>query len=227
MSDHMDSEIEMSCGELRANMDALLSGDLPRDDQVRLFNHAAFCGPCGTYLDWAREVQRLVAEAAPNEPMAEDIEERVFRAVGTDEHNPFLNSWRRGIAVAAVVLFALVLWPLTYWNHTGTMEQTASRLETWEPEVRQVRLAFSSSEPLENVRLTLELPDNVELEPFPGRHSLSWHVDLSAGDNVLTLPLRVLYPAEAELVARLDDGNRKKTFRTPIPGELVQPGAKE
>lgn len=129
--------------------------------------------------------------------------------------------------MAAVVLVALLLWPLTYWNHTGTVEQASVPLEVWVPEVRQVRLAFSSAEPLENVRLTLELPDNVELEPFPGRHSLSWHVDLDAGDNVLTLPLRVLYPAEAELVARLDDGNRQKTFRTSIPGELVKPGTKE
>lgn len=229
MTDRMDTEIEMSCGELRANMDALLSGDLSRSEQVRLFNHAAFCGPCGNYLDRAREVQKLVADSAPMGPVPADLGERVFRAAGAGEHSAWLDSWPRSVAVAAVVLVALLLWPLTYWNHTdtGTIEQAGGPLEMWEPEVRQVRLAFSSDEPLENVRLTLELPDNVELEPYPGRQSLSWHVDLSAGDNVLTLPLRVLYPAEAELVARLDVGDRRKTFRAPIPGELVHPGAKE
>lgn len=227
MTDHMDPEMEMSCGELRASTDALLSGELPRSDQVRLFNHAAFCESCGDYLDRAHEVHRRVARSAPKEPESMDFAERVFRVAGADDGSPILNAWPRNVAVAMVVLAALLLWPLTYWNHTGTTDQAVSPLDMWEPEVQQVRLAFSSDEPLENVRLTLELPDNVELEPFPGRHLLSWHIDLSAGDNVLTLPLRVLYPAEAELVARLDDGNRQKTFRAPIPGELVKPGAKE
>lgn len=227
MTDHMDPEMEMSCGELRSNTDALLSGDLSRSDQVRLFNHAAFCEPCGDYLDRAHEVHRRVAGSAPKEPESVGFAERVSRVADAGDGSPLLSAWPRNVAVAMVVLAALLLWPLTYWNHTDTMDHTASPLDTWEPEVQQVRLAFSSDEPLENVRLTLELPDNVELEPFPGRHLLSWQIDLSAGDNVLTLPLRVLYPAEAELVARLDDGNRQKTFRAPIPGKLAKPGPKE
>ncbi|MFL1404721.1 anti-sigma factor family protein [Marinobacter sp. M1N3S26] len=227
MSKHTDSEIEMNCGELRANVDRLLSGDLSREDRVRLFNHAARCRSCGEYLDWAHEVQRLVIEVAPNEPPSDDFETRVFDAASGGRGKVSVKPRSIGFAVAAAVVLAVVLWPMASWKPGDTANGNAAALAVLEPEVRQVRVAFASEEALENVQLTLELPDNVELEPFPGRHTLSWQVDLSPGDNVLTLPLRVLYPAEGELVARLDDGGRRKTFRAPIPVGLVDPGATE
>ena len=221
MSRYTDREIEMSCDELRASIDDLLSKTLSELDLLRLYNHAACCGDCGERLDRARQVHRLVVHSAPDVARSEDFEERMMQALDSADRRP-VRTWPRGVAVAALVLMALLLWPMTYWNQVDAPDQAAVSLTEWEPPVREVRLAFASEKALENVRLTLDLPDNVELAPFPGRQSLSWHVDLSVGDNVLTLPLRVLYPAEAELVATLDDGKRHKTFRTPIPGELVK-----
>ena len=225
MSDHKDAGLEMSCTELRARVDELLSGEMSREDQVRLFDHAACCDACGTYLGWARDVQGLVSEVAPAEPRNADFDRRVLESATADERPLLARAWPAGVAVAALVALAVV--PLTSRTPDEPRLQSAAPLEVWEPQLRQVRLAFSSDQSLQNVRLTLELPDNVELEPFPGRQTLSWHVDLSPGDNVLTLPLRVLYPAEAELVARLDDGGRQKIFRTPIPGGASEPGAGE
>ena len=86
-----------------------------------------------------------------------------------------------------------------------------------EPVEKTVRLAFRSGEALENVTLTLELPPNVELASWPGHRELSWQVSLNAGENVLSLPLKLLFPGAGELVARLDTGDRQKTFRAPIP----------
>ena len=71
---------------------------------------------------------------------------------------------------------------------------------------------------MDNVTLTLELPPNAELAPFPGRQTISWTVDLKQGDNVLALPINVLFPGSGKLVAHLDDGTRRKTFSTAIPG---------
>lgn len=227
MSKHTDSEIEMNCGELQANVDRLLSGDLSREDSVRVFNHAACCQSCGEYLDWAHEVQSLVTEAAPNELPSEDFEARVLAAASGGQGRVSVKPGSIGFAAVAVVVLAVVLWPMASWQSGDTADGTTASLEVLEPEVRQVRVAFSSEEALENVQLTLELPDNVELEPFPGRHTLSWQVNLSPGDNVLTLPLRVLYPAEGELVAQLDDGGRRKTFRVSIPARLLDSGATE
>ena len=86
------------------------------------------------------------------------------------------------------------------------------------PVEQTVRLAFHSGQRLEGVTLTLELPPNVELAHWPGQHRLSWQVDLEAGDNVLALPLKVLFPGSGELVARLNLGQQHKSFRVEIPG---------
>jgi len=41
-------------------------------------------------------------------------------------------------------------------------------------------------------------------------------VSLDQGENIVKLPLNILFPGEGELVARLDDGKREKTFRTRL-----------
>ena len=87
-------------------------------------------------------------------------------------------------------------------------------------ELKTVRLAFNSRKAMDNVTLTLELPPNAELAPFPGRQTISWTVDLKQGDNVLALPINVLFPGSGKLVAHLDDGTRRKTFSTAIPGNM-------
>ena len=43
-----------------------------------------------------------------------------------------------------------------------------------------------------------------------------WKVDLDKGENVVNLPLNILFSGEGDLVAHLDDGRRTKTFRTSL-----------
>ena len=81
---------------------------------------------------------------------------------------------------------------------------------------RNVRLAFSSREALDGVTLTVELPPHVEVASYPGHQKLSWKVDLDKGENVVNLPLNILFSGEGDLVAHLDDGRRTKTFRTSL-----------
>lgn len=90
----------------------------------------------------------------------------------------------------------------------------------FEPVEQTVKLAFRSGQALDNVTLTLELPPNVELSPWPGRQELSWQISLDAGENVVSLPLKVLFPGRGELVARLNTGEQQKSFRVEIPGTI-------
>ena len=79
-----------------------------------------------------------------------------------------------------------------------------------------VRLAFSTSEAMDNVTLTVELPPHVEMADYPGDQTLSWNVSFAEGQNIVKLPLKVLFPGEGELIAHLDDGQSQKTFRTSL-----------
>ena len=80
-----------------------------------------------------------------------------------------------------------------------------------------VRLAFTAGEPLDDVTLTLNLPPHVEIAGLPGQHQVRWQVSLEQGDNVLALPLRIMFPGDGELVAELDAEGRQKVFRATIP----------
>ncbi|MDX1755242.1 MAG: anti-sigma factor [Marinobacter sp.] len=94
--------------------------------------------------------------------------------------------------------------------------EASEALPDFQPREQTVKLAFHSGRALEDVTLTLELPANVELASYPGRQKLSWQVSLKEGDNVLALPLKVLFPGDGTLVAHLNDGKQQKTFRAPI-----------
>ena len=53
----------------------------------------------------------------------------------------------------------------------------------------------------------------MELEGYPGRKQLSWQTSLKKGPNVLALPIRAIEHGEGELMARLNYGEKTKTFR--------------
>ena len=99
---------------------------------------------------------------------------------------------------------------------TGVPETGVEHSLVAEPVARNVRLAFSSREALDGVTLTVELPPHVEVASYPGHQKLSWKVDLDKGENVVNLPLNILFSGEGDLVAHLDDGRRTKTFRTSL-----------
>jgi hypothetical protein len=94
------------------------------------------------------------------------------------------------------------------------------------PVARNLRLAFSSARALEDVTFTLELPPHIEMSRYPGHQQLSWKVDLEKGENIVNLPLNVLFAGQGDLVARIDDGERTQTFRADL-SKAVQPDKQE
>jgi len=84
-------------------------------------------------------------------------------------------------------------------------------------QTRQVDFVFASARPLRNATLTIELPDGVELEGFPGQREVSWETSLDAGRNHLPLTLIATRAVDdAVVVARLEHENRSKTFELRV-----------
>lgn len=81
---------------------------------------------------------------------------------------------------------------------------------------RTVNLVFASQTPLESARLTVTLPDGIELAGFPGQREITWRTSLVEGRNLLPLELIALTPAGGEVLARLEHDNRNRTFRLRI-----------
>jgi hypothetical protein len=83
-------------------------------------------------------------------------------------------------------------------------------------EPRTVNLVFASASALESAKLTVSLPDGVELAGFPGQREISWQTSLNEGKNLLPLRLIAVSPMGGEVLARLEHDNRDRTFRLRI-----------
>lgn len=83
-------------------------------------------------------------------------------------------------------------------------------------EPHTVNLVFSSNEALDHATLTVSLPDGVELVGFPGQREISWQTSLVVGKNLLPLKLIALTPTGGIVLARLEHGDRDRTFRLRI-----------
>lgn len=220
----------MNCSEFRQNVDALATRELPEIADRAMREHAAGCKDCSATLATATFIAREIARDHAPEPDP-DFESRILGRALADSANNQPRRWSTPLwsgAVAAALVVGVFLGG--QWNQSPepqpavVAESEVSPTQPGESQQKVVRLAFTSKEAVENVTLTLELPPNMELTPFPGRHRVSWKVSLKPGDNLLALPVNILFPGEGSLIAHLGEGDKRKTFRTDI-GKLTEPSS--
>lgn len=216
----------MSCNEVQTRLMDYVQGDLAGMDRQRIDQHLDHCEACRRVLAAEHGLDLAMKQRFAIPAPSPGFQARMLAAAGAPSGSS--RRWSHaamGGAVAAAVGFGLALGLWLNAGPNGVVPATAERplpvgeplAQVEAPVEKTVRLAFRSAEVLENVTLTLELPPNVELSTWPGQRQLSWQVTLDEGDNVLSLPLTLLFPGEGELVATLDTGARQKTFRAAIP----------
>ena len=208
----------MNCNDVIAKLDDGCDRLLPECEQREFEAHLDGCTQCRRLVVAEQRWRHLLAQQAP--PAADpEFEQRMLQAAhGQGDARRRWTTPVVGGAMAACLALGLMLgqwWPASQPGEPGTavVEEIGPVADD---RVETVQLAFESGQRLENVTLTLELPAHAELVSFPGERSISWQVDLEEGQNMLALPMRTLFPGEGELVAHLDDGERRKTFRAPV-----------
>jgi len=216
----------MRCEDIKLQLPDYLDNDLEADEAEAVRAHLEACGPCCRCLE-AEKVWRESFRDLPAPTLSGDRKEELLAAAHARHSGRYSRSapWIGG-AIAASLVFGLALgmnWPGS--DPQSLQPEVASRdtvQEQAEPlvseTVRTVRLAFNADKPMQGVTLTLEMPAHAELATYPGQQRLTWEVDLDEGENILALPMRVLYPDDGEIVAQLSYGGQQSTFRAPIPG---------
>ncbi|MCM0614085.1 anti-sigma factor [Marinobacter sediminum] len=220
----------MNCSEFKNNVDALAADEITEATLSQMRGHAASCDSCAEALSTATFIARQIADDRTPEPDF-DFEARILDQAMGKTHTGRQRRWGTpvwGSAVAAALVIGVFIGAqFTQTSQTGTEfagEAEPLALEASDSAQQTVRLAFTSTEALKDVTLTLELPPNMELTPFPGRQRVSWKVNLKPGDNLLALPVNILFPGEGTLVAHLGEGKKRKTFRTDI-GKQTEPSS--
>ena len=206
----------MSCPSIRSQLPDYVRATLSENEAAVLREHLQRCPQCRRRCDMEEVLMSRMAAQFDVPPPAPDFESRVFGELSSGSGRRVHMAW--GGAVAAALALGLFIGQSEMWQPDEAVA-VAEVVDTpvVAPVERTVRLAFTAGEPLDDVTLTLNLPPHVEIAGLPGQHQVRWQVSLEQGDNVLALPLRIMFPGDGELVAELDAEGRQKVFRATIP----------
>lgn len=211
----------MHCKDFDIAIDDWLDGALDHRAADTVEQHLAHCPGCRRLADQALALQASL-RALPAPEMSADLVERLL---GSDKATVPVEKrrYQRGLAIAASLVLAVTAASLLYQGAEqrpslakleGNTSQQWVSLAVAEP--RNVRLALSAADDLDNARLTIVLPEGVEFQGHPGRRELSWTTSLRQGENRLVLPLIATMRSDSELVLRIEHGDKQREMRVGI-----------
>ncbi len=207
--------MSINCEHYRNAFEELLDGTLTAAMTAELNRHLQLCANCQHQLDAERQLRRELSQL-PAPAMRAEFPAEAFAKVAqasTTHHARwnFAAGFGSALAASVALWFAVTLSPAP--PETGQTLQTVS-LGLGETE--QVSLVFDSPEEFGQTTFALVLPENAELQGYPGKHEFTWSASLRKGKNRLTLPIRVATPGDGEIVARISQSGDVKVFRLKL-----------
>ncbi len=208
--------MSINCEHYRSAFEEMLDGTLTPAMAVEVNRHLQLCAACQRQLEVERVFRRELSQlSAP--PMRAEFPSEVMARIRQAEqkqhmrHKGFIAGFGSAIAAGLALWFVVTL--------TSIPQQGGSTLQTVSlslGETRQVNLVFDSPEAFGQTTFALLLPDNAELEGYPGRHEFTWTASLKKGKNRLTLPIRVATAGDGEIIARISQSDTVKVFRLKL-----------
>jgi anti-sigma factor RsiW len=204
----------MPCSELTRQLDAFMDGDLPAPAAQALEHHLLECPDCRA-VHTAEVALRSSLRRLPVEGPHPDYYERAFAIARRQRrrNDPRRGAGTSGFLLAAVATLVIAIGVASFTGAPAArIPQVTLALET----TNSVNLVFSTATAKMGARVSLALPEGIEVEGYPGRRTLDWSTDLRAGKNALRLPLRAHAAVDDELVARLRHGTGSREFHVRV-----------
>ena len=212
----------MKCTDVQKYLDDYLDEVMPIDEKKAIEAHIKSCAHCRQELDACKNIRQAL-KSLPVEEASPDFETRVFAAVRMQHRVRSGNRFVAGFATALAASLALWFASTVYTPGFDTGDSRGISLAVNQSQT--VRLVFEAPSDLAEVTLSVQLPENIELEGYTGHKQLVWQTSLSKGQNVLALPVIAIGSGEGELVAQLNYGGKTKQFhivvRTANDGALI------
>jgi hypothetical protein len=204
----------MHCNELANKVDNFLDGEIASSERQMLEQHARSCKACTSLLEHRASLRQALADLPVEGPSESFFDDALDRAHVRRQSNarPWFVKMPSAIAAAAAVILATAITLQSSFFASGDIPQVDITMH----EVTPVNLQIASQTRLTDARLTLQLPEGVELAGFTGRKQLSWRTDLKEGNNVLELPLLGYVASTDRLIAELEHPQGSKTFELQI-----------
>jgi len=220
----------VQCTDIHNLLDDALDGQLTGPESEALDTHLASCAACRQRVHEEQSL-RSALRALPVEHASSGFAARALRhAVEVNSRRPQHNkSFVAGFAAAAVAGFVFLFVGSIYFpegdgglgsSQSPTMlsdaRPPAAEITIGLRETQRVQLAFNSSQAVQKVRISLTLPEDVELEGYPGKRQIAWSTNFKQGENVLTLPMIANSLQGGEFIARIDYGQTTNEMRIKL-----------
>jgi len=205
----------MNCHDIHNNCDAYLDHEMSDTQKHALEVHLESCPACQQYLQQAQAIRDVLPELkAP--AMRPEFASQAFAKV-RQQHSRAAGSTRlrgTGLALAASLALAGIVGVFVHQPNSTEPEAAAIHISMQQP--KNVNVVFNAKEDLQQVTISIELPDNLSLDGFAGEKMVSWNTTLQKGKNVLSLPIIATQAGNGTLVARLRLGEQDKVFRIHV-----------
>lgn len=213
-------EFHMVCVELQDKLNDYLDGTLTVAGSALVDTHIAGCSACQRLVGRERELRELLrsygesAVPVPDKTYFDAALRTAVREGRIQSRNRWLMTGFAGAIVAAVAVW--ITGSVIVDSPSPVPQSQMAEISMTVEEPRTVNLVFSADSDLRDARLTLLLPEGVELAGFAGRAQVSWQTDLNKGRNVLPLTLIGRLPTEGEMQAVLKHREDDREFRIRI-----------
>jgi anti-sigma factor RsiW len=204
----------MNCTQITNQLDDYLDGILDSRQQLQFQQHLQDCADCRAQKEQIIALQedlKLLPVAKPDPAFFElALDKAVSQQTGGAQRVGMLQKVV-GLAVAASV-FALVMTSIL----PGTQDARLAGVTMTLNETRTVQISLNAERDLQGAKLSIQLPDGVEMKGFPGRRIVSWNADLQQGMNILPLPLVAVAVSEGRVIARLEHDNKSRELEVQL-----------
>lgn len=211
----------MKCTDIQKYLDDYLDDEMSLGEQKVVESHLEQCASCQQEIEDYRSLRQAL-HSLPVEQASPDFEENVFAEVrkhyGSHSGRHFDKRFVAGFGTAMVASLALWFTSTLYSPQFDEQNpQSGAQVVTLAlHQTRTVKLVFEAPTDLAEVTLTLDLPENVELEGYSGEKQLVWQTNLNKGQNILALPVMAIGDGQGELLAQLNYGDKTQQFRVVL-----------
>jgi len=204
----------MNCEQCEKEIEELLDNTLTAEQQEAVEQHLQHCPACRDLLEQEQELRQALAQMPSPALRTGFVADAVSKARQGQQRSHgygFVAGFGTAIAASLALWFTVMMY-LPQGGDASALQTVSMSVG----QVQQVNLVFNSPEQLAQATFTLMLPENTEVDGYPGKRELTWTASLHKGSNRLSLPLRVAALGEGELVARISHGKDEKVFRLKL-----------
>ncbi len=205
----------MNCHDIHNHCDAYLDHEMSDTQKRALEAHLESCPACQDYMQQAQDIRDALTKLQ-TPAMRPDFAAQAFNKVRR-QNTTAAGSKRftgAGLALAASLALAGIVSVFIYQPHSTEPEPGAIRISMQQP--KSISVVFNAREDLEQVTISIELSDNLALDGYGGKRTVSWNTPLQKGKNVLSLPIIATQSGNGTVIARLRLGDQDKTFRIHV-----------